>query len=401
MYMAINTIATLPLELLLIIFEHAWDRNWMKRSPFLDFALVCSTWRPIAQRCLFTDVTLGTPPAALQYLRSIQDRNELGQFTKILAVWPDVTGQAHDIGFSLVRSITSICSNIYQLTVHIPTQVSADRLMDLVHPRTSTTLQALDLGVDSTKPNGEYIPGQLSLYDTFHFIHQFSRLSHLTLFEFSALELPSPPQPLPPSPPFNLYEFNWVTPVYEETYICEGFEDTLQWLFGSGSPAHLRVVEFAEPQWEEARDLFLQFLGTHGSNLHSLRLWIKESDLLKSSVTLHGACPNLRELVLPICSLTEPIRSTLPTAEVQHLDFAVDGIKEAEMQSVVDWLASLPKIRRVTVRGASTLPQAYSLPSFWSKCTARDIRVNVLPKEDFPVLVPEDTFRATRFPRDA
>ncbi|KAG8958371.1 hypothetical protein FRC03_009198 [Tulasnella sp. 419] len=62
----------LPVELLTDILE--LRGSWTVRGDFSSFSLVCSEWRPIAQRILFTEVNIGTLTKAQQFITSLRSK---------------------------------------------------------------------------------------------------------------------------------------------------------------------------------------------------------------------------------------------------------------------------------------------------------------------------------------
>ncbi|KAG8939758.1 hypothetical protein FRC03_006073 [Tulasnella sp. 419] len=59
-----NVSHTLPDELIEIIPQLSWNREWQSRSILTNGSLVCVQWRPIAQQLLFREVVLVMPSDA-------------------------------------------------------------------------------------------------------------------------------------------------------------------------------------------------------------------------------------------------------------------------------------------------------------------------------------------------
>ncbi|KAG8924530.1 hypothetical protein FRC02_010359 [Tulasnella sp. 418] len=111
---------SLPVKLLLDILEYAWDRKRQGQITLAHCSLVCSSWRPIAQTLLFTDVVLRYEPEAENFLKTIQESPQLGRATKILSfeeatmlsyeMLSDLSAQSR-----LVWNITRLCPHLYHL----------------------------------------------------------------------------------------------------------------------------------------------------------------------------------------------------------------------------------------------------------------------------------------------
>ncbi|KAG8925552.1 hypothetical protein FRC02_009599, partial [Tulasnella sp. 418] len=352
-----TTLAILPPELVQMILELAWENDWMKRMMFTKYPLICASWRPIAQRILFTHIILRDADQAIKFLQAVSLNPALGQYTKILFFWPEVYINRR-IGLTLVREITSMCPWVYYLVIRIPVDVEGHEVLNAIHPHTYASLKALNIYF-----TGSNRSTSLTLNDVFHFLNRFTNLSHLTLEGLPPLKessvLPRATGSISP----NLYELNIDPPTQQQLHL---FRQELDWFLIATNPETLKIVELKfAPQ--NHFDLFCRiFLRERGSGLHSLRLWVNEDTILNSNVQLSVVCPGLREIVLPDCPLVKQVMEILPVDKLEHLAFAhIDGGEE-EMRRVKEWIITLPRLRYVTIyrRGRTS---ERDIRSFWEE----------------------------------
>ncbi|KAG8953536.1 hypothetical protein FRC03_011745 [Tulasnella sp. 419] len=204
--------ASLPVELLLDILEYAWDRNRQGQITLAHCPLVCSSWTPIAQTLLFTEVVLRCESDAENFLKTIQDSPQLGQAARILsleeatmssyAMQSDLSAQPR-----LVWDITRLCPHLYHLYLDVPHYVNGELLTTLLHPRTFATLQSFHLAIQ--EPRVDY-PTQTGLDDIFHLLQQFLTLSHLHIEDLYLVAETTSALPCSLPPSFQLHEFGWI-----------------------------------------------------------------------------------------------------------------------------------------------------------------------------------------------
>ncbi|KAG8922324.1 hypothetical protein FRC02_011922 [Tulasnella sp. 418] len=382
--------ATLLPEILLMVFEHAWVRDFGSTKRLLDYCLVCSSWRPIAQRLLFTDVVLSTPQVANTFIQAVQANRILGRYPKILRFWPPIAKELGKNGVHLIHEVTSVCSQVYLIVGSLPTSIPVHHLLNLVSPYTFRTLKALVLYFNS------HVKIRSTLHNLLHFLSNFINLSHLTLLEVSSFYKPATTlETPPPSPPFDLYEFNWKSSQPGDPVL---FQSLTNWLFNSTKSHNLRIFGFEDKE-PKLHPLCVDFLRRHGSALQSLRWWI-EPPGSDDNIVIKEICPNLRELVLPLTTLTDSLRATIPTAELEYLHFQERDLESEESNKAwIAWIIKLPRIRHISYSRVVLSNSASSNPNYWRECSSRGIEVDIVPLSMFYTMASEDAIPVSHFPR--
>ncbi|KAG8949074.1 hypothetical protein FRC03_000450 [Tulasnella sp. 419] len=400
--------ASLPTELLLDILEYAWDRKRQGQITLAHCSLVCSSWRPIAQTLLFTEVVLGYEPEAENFLKTIQDSPQLGRATKILSFEEatmlsyesrsDLTHQS-----CLVWNITRLCPHLYHLYLEVPYYVNGEVLRTLLHPRTSATLQSFHLTIQ--EPRGDY-PAHVRFIDIFRLFQQFLALSHLRVenpyvVAENALTFPHSTLRSSPPPSFKLYEFGWINPGWDTVVsIDDGFMDITDWLFRApgGGPY---IFELQERNSVHEIDVFDYFMSKHAQNLHSIRSAIDEYDFPKPSQIFYS---RLQELDLPNVRIYLPkVRSCSPFPHLQHLGLGEDvanTMDTKEAMAFIDWVISLPQIRCVSYylsHSHEEVDPNDPLFRLWKERCSDAIELKLVPSDE--VDVKDDFIRTTHFPR--
>ncbi|KAG8926021.1 hypothetical protein FRC02_009263 [Tulasnella sp. 418] len=396
-----------PSELLITILEYAWKRDAARASDMASFSLVCSKWRPIAQRILFTEIVLYSVSSAKHLLRTLHGNKSLGQSIRILDFWNVVSPGAGPDQVP-VRHITELCPNLYQLSLNLWNDIERTTLLQLLDPHTYSNLKALKLVVVDA-PNGN-----ATLQDMFDFLAQFSVLSHLRFPGPFDVEI-SPPIFLPPSPPFQLYEFAWEVERSDHLLLPL----MLDWLFGEDA-RRLRIllVNHSCNEFDPRDTLWASLLRNFGKGLRSLRLLLEDEDLLDSELVLADLCPNLQELALPSSILSASLRELIPVTKLEHLVFRVESMPdvgeegleseiisetmvEREVVDIVEWIISLPSIRFITVElQESPENPGLPFPHIWRMLDTRHIELRVIHEGDYKDLRVEDMIPAAHFPRD-
>ncbi|KAG8957925.1 hypothetical protein FRC03_009683 [Tulasnella sp. 419] len=404
---------SLPQELLIFIIEHAWTRDRSAVSDMRSFSLVSSSWRPVAQRRLFKNVTLPRVSNVEKFLNSIQGSGELGEATRSLelrSLWSDSDGRSDRALRALIRNITSLCPRLYSISISLWSRTPRDGLLNLFDPHTFQNLKSLSFSLDSPWPDTNPSP-QLTLYDVLDFFNQFHSLKHLNLpgpMMFSAPEeitFPSPPS-------FRLYELVFGAEQFE----WEACRLVFEWMLAGENASELRVfyMDDGEEQYTLDDAVWTPLLRLHGANLLSFRIIQDPVCLEDSEIPLSNFCPNLRELGLPNSDLPPQIRMCIPTSDLEHLVFATapeyrafgggdeDIVEEErkELGDLVDWILQLPKIRHVTLCLDGGITPRY--PDIWKRCKLRDIGLQFMDKIDYINHIrtfPEDMVVASHFPR--
>ncbi|KAG8913656.1 hypothetical protein FRC02_005363, partial [Tulasnella sp. 418] len=323
----------LPVELVILILEHVWNRDWNARFDLSSCSLVCKAWRPIAQRLRFTEVIIVDELRAASFLSAIQHNPSLGRATKILDLRIELRSPP-----SLSYDITSHCPNIYFLKVEFPFLPFSDprcsfQTTDILHPRTFKELQALSIRVDRD-PYRSYI-ASVKLNDLHYFLHQFSSLAHLRLQDVCALPNMKPSDSLPPPPSFNLYEFSWT----DQT-----------------NPS---VVQLDDYDREYAGAILCHFISNYGQNLISISSSISSDTMAMLPLNIFEVCPHLNELILPnATTIPKDMRLPYPHLPLVHLelgetrDHLLDPPEEVppiQIVETIDWVMSLPNVRLITL----------------------------------------------------
>ncbi|KAG8913165.1 hypothetical protein FRC02_005609 [Tulasnella sp. 418] len=200
----------LPKELLLSILE----LNWEQRSEdiirdFASYSLVSSEWRPIAQRILFSEVTISTIQRAQCLIAALTSNLSLARAIVILHFSGDYYFSTHpDEVFHSYRVITDLCPNLYRLDINICDRTSPELLPTGLGPRTYTHLKALSLTMTASDIR-EYRDApsvKMTSEDLLDFLGRFSSLKHLQLL--GAMDIDPPVTRTDHSyPSLHLYEF--------------------------------------------------------------------------------------------------------------------------------------------------------------------------------------------------
>ncbi|KAG8948914.1 hypothetical protein FRC03_000536 [Tulasnella sp. 419] len=407
-------IASLPIELLLTILEFnrkRWSRD-ISQTPnivFAEYSLVCSAWRPLAQKILFAEVHLGSETVAIQFLDSLMNNKLLGNAVKILSICESIVRPPT---VYLSQQITAHCPRVYQINLDATDKISGSDLINLFDPRTFGTLQALCFTLSSnTQDDGSAYREPMALRDVLIFIGRFASLSHLSLRQpFQPLK-PSLHFYPPPPPSFHLYELY----IEDETHAPRLiYSVVMNWLLKSPAFDRLQVLGIHEITVDvQTYETWKPFLESHGEGLKSLCLWQSSDALLQHGAPIFKVCPNLQEIILPNSTLPSPVRAILPLANVEHLDFGLceivpigDGFfaetgaikSEKDMKATIDWIVSLPKIRHVTVRYSSVSMQG-PMEHLWERCSDFGIQVEYVDRAHDELVERHDPIRMSHFPR--
>ncbi|KAG8953779.1 hypothetical protein FRC03_011658 [Tulasnella sp. 419] len=181
------------------------------------------------------------------------------------------------------------------------------------------------------------------------------------------------------------------------------------WLFGN--PKKGPKVLQLDTADESCRGLLLSFfIPRYSQNLVSLVSSILPQHLALLSFNLAEACPHLQELILPdVTILPENITTSNTPLKITHLGLGeVESLLRFNMEDVammiktIDWVNSLPNIRRVTLRIAGHLPPEcipiYYLTYVWKlKCTEK-VEIDWMQSND-TLPITDDMIRVLRFPR--
>ncbi|KAG8916946.1 hypothetical protein FRC02_003446 [Tulasnella sp. 418] len=351
---------TLPTELLITVLELVWNRSSIRetRRTLASCALVCSSWKLVAQKLLFKDVVLPSRSSADRFLSSIRRNSELGEATKIIsfgtaAVLFGSIAPQHQL--QLTHEITSRCPNLYHIYIRVPTLLDLEILANVFHPQTFSTLQSLELTFDDQKrpPRGSFHVS-VTVQHILQFLSQFSSISHLRLYDLGHLPSRLQSAPVPPPPSFSLYEFSLWNTSHANDHIIEvdNLDQVVDWIFG-GSSDTLRILCWGiDDVFPNDRPEYLSsFLKNHGRNLISFTSMMKHQN-----INLLEACPLLRELRLSHMSFeAHDVRKTIPSRYLEHLELEEPGTWEKAadgraIEEVVQWATSIPMLKQVTPR---------------------------------------------------
>ncbi|KAG8953781.1 hypothetical protein FRC03_011660 [Tulasnella sp. 419] len=345
-----SSAAPLPPELLFIIFQYMWNRLATQRTSLARCSLVCTRWRPVAQELLFTEVVLHRESAAQSFLSAIKKDSQLGRATKVLSIkvdsWPSAALPQHR-GLSPLTTygITVRCPFLYQINLQVSSYLYGTELKTLLHLQTFEKLQALYLYL---RP--EYtLESRTTIQDVLRFLSHFHALSHLRLRGIRQLSCPAGLVTPPPSPSYQLFEFCWMN------YGCSHNSDThthfnliTNWLFLTSSEK-LRIFEF-EDHDTMSRNSLQGFISKYAKNLASIRVNLPMEALAAHPIHLSEACPELRELILTKTDMPlQNLKSILPIPNLQHLAIARTIHPEDVTLDAIDWVISLPNLRRITL----------------------------------------------------
>ncbi|KAG8953539.1 hypothetical protein FRC03_011748 [Tulasnella sp. 419] len=397
----ISSAALLPTELLLTIMEYAWNRKRGDQVTLAHCSLVCSKWRPIAQRLLFTEVTLRDEPDAKTFLQAIQEPTALGGATKILTLEESTMlsyeWQPHSFRSWLVWDITKLCPNLYHLDLQFATDFDVSLLSTILHPHTFNTLQSLSL----TFPDPGYSePTRVSLHDIRPLLQQFSGLTNLRIEAAYALwdtdSSASPPWTPPPS--FELYKLGWINTGHDKYLENDSLNQLTDWLFG-GSRGGPYIFDLVEDPYDQVQ--FLEhFIEKHGENLVSLHSSIDAWKLDRT--TLHRfptTRRSLKELCIPFAEICRrlPEISTLDFPHLQHLQIKGHATDIDSNMALIEWVNSLPKIRCVSLCFLPTeFDSNHPLIQLWKERCSNAVELRIFSSLDFEE---DDPIRTNHFPR--
>ncbi|KAG8942518.1 hypothetical protein FRC03_003129 [Tulasnella sp. 419] len=352
-------IASLPAEILVMIFQVFWDR----RRPFeyegvhylhiSRCSKVCQRWRPIAQEILFRVVHLRLEMNAQSFLVAIRRNPSLSRVPRILYLYidpPPMAGAYSRVLPQTTYHVTSQLPCLYHLSIQVPYVLEGRSLEALLHPQTFGTLRALSLNFKRTNRITEVLPTyQINLQSLLGFLARFGSLSHLHLENVGRLPQPGTPLTIPHPPTYRLLELGWHhTSISGYSPRANYFPIVVDWLFRN-SPEDARILYFFDCFAQFETDNLHYFLQNYGKNLASLRLPYPAPHLIDLPFTLREMCPNLRELILPqVRALPKELRITLPESKIEHLWFAGPAGEREIVRETIEWAISLPNLRRIT-----------------------------------------------------
>ncbi|KAG8942081.1 hypothetical protein FRC03_003676 [Tulasnella sp. 419] len=355
--------SSLPPELLFIIFRYMWSRLDAQRVSLANCSLVCTTWRPVAQELLFTEVVLRRESAAQSFLSAIKEEPKLGRVTRILNIkvypWPSsAQPQLHRVSRSTTYEVTTRCPLLYQINLEVSNYLNGTALKALFHHQTFEKLQALYLCLES-----EFgLEPKVTVQDVFQFLNHFHTLSHLRLCGIPQLASTYVPAIPLSAPSYQLFEFGWMNHLGRpDLPICPDFDLITDWLF-SASSEKLRIFELEDDDRDAAWRHFRRFISKYGKHLTSLRGNLP----MVLPIHLSEACPQLRELILAR-PLPRNLQSILPIQHLQHLGLESMIDPESYKPGAFDWAISLPNIDHITF-GTSGYNESTSIQRWKSKC---------------------------------
>ncbi|KAG8916032.1 hypothetical protein FRC02_004275 [Tulasnella sp. 418] len=391
-----SPISSLPSELLVMILEHVWGRV---NSEVLNCSLVCSRWRPIAQRMIYTEAILTLEENASRFLDAVRGNPSLGRATKIINF-----RRSHRLVYSgtrpkpdQIKDIVSYCPRLYQLSLPIFSELNGEDLKAMVPSMVLPTLRALHIFIPLEE--GESNELVLETQDILHFLHQFSSLSHLLMEDIHRLKPSSLNSGRPPPPSFQLYEFNWIGNNYHELESpFKKFCDVTDWLF-ERSPRGPRIFGLDERSFEVEVDMLHHLLKNYGKDLISL---VTPAEVEYEDIPLSELCPDLRELILHFTDLPSPdARGTGPIAHLEHLGCKTPLFPDREpLIKTIDWLITIPNLRCVSLFEYHHTPDPDSYGADeWKERFQDKISLRALTTGD-DFIERRDFIAADRFPRE-
>ncbi|KAG8919515.1 hypothetical protein FRC02_001593 [Tulasnella sp. 418] len=401
-------ILLLPKELLLIVlelnFDPGLDWKW-ETTPFAHYSLVCSAWRPIVQKMLFTQVHLHSERCAQRFLSAIWNNPSLSSITQVLSISSSVVRTPH---LYLIRNITSRCSNVHQIMLDVTDEVTGQDLNNLFHPQTFISLRSLRFSLDAN-PSGFYHRENISMHQVATFVAKFQSLSSLAIKQPFQAYTSSDDSPLP-TPLFQLSELHWDD--HRSGFYGRGETSLylLDWLLESQALTQVRKLGIkADADLSKAFSKWTPFLEVHGDRLTSLSLWEPSETLVEHAAPIFKACPNLQEIIIPNSILSSDLRASLPTANLQRLEFGTadaitvpvyhrnkpksSAVGMEEQEKIIDWITSLPKIRNVILHLATA--QDPVSPA-WKRCGATGVQVEFVHRENNALIERHHPFREAR-----
>ncbi|KAG8958365.1 hypothetical protein FRC03_009192 [Tulasnella sp. 419] len=360
----------LPKELLLYSLELNWEQGSEDIiRDFASFSLVSSEWRPIAQRILFSKVTITTIQRAQRLIAALTSNQSLARATIILHFSGKYYFSAHpDEVFHSYRVITDLCPNLYRLDINIWDRTSSELLPSGLGPRTYTNLKALSLTMTPAVIH-EYHDApsvKMTSEDLLDFLGRFSSLKHLQLLGTMDID-PPVTRTVPSYPSLHLYEFAYRGRKTTNQLI----EKLLDRIVGNDQSLEILTIHVKDRLTSQLAYQWAPLLKRCGKNIRSLELKAMD-DFLKPENSLKNLCPNLQELIIPELDLTSKLMENIPAENLEHISFrslaprpnilnlekkypgAEISSKERERtkempSNIANWLASLPNLRQVTI----------------------------------------------------
>ncbi|KAG8920894.1 hypothetical protein FRC02_000578 [Tulasnella sp. 418] len=394
----------LPVELAMAILERVWNRSWTSRFDLRSCSLVCRTWRSMAQKLLFTEAIISNERHGQSFLSTIQHNPSLGSAVKLLDLRFDPLALYNPLSYkgtetALLYQITTHCPQLHHLKMRFPVHRFSESTKNLLYPRTLNTLQALDLRVDDSRLNSER---NATVIDILHFLNQFTSLSHLRLADVGPLSFKGPANNLPPPPSFELYEFSWLD--YSPWgSMGNDLSRVADWLFGNSTKGPM-VFQLHDSDEFYNTETLSYFLTNYGQNLVSLSLSILPVHMAQLSLNLAEACPHLQELILPYATILSEIL-THPNILLGITHLGLGEIRSDEdmamTEKTIDWVNSLPNIRRVTLRVypiSSGDVSDHRVITSWKERCVEKVEIDWIETWD-SLSITDDMIRAFRFPR--
>ncbi|KAG8958366.1 hypothetical protein FRC03_009193 [Tulasnella sp. 419] len=203
-----NPFKLLPTEVNMMILHHNRVRRRGNSTEFSSFSLVCPEWRHIAQRILFTEVTIHKLSSAQSFLAALRANPALGDAITILRLFYfSDKCDLYKEEFRLIREITDLSPRLYQLEMRINSWSPRRKLFSALGPQTYSNLKALALNVlgDSLFCKPKQAGVMLRLTDILKFLGQFTTLRHLRFPLSLDVQVSKRPN-LHFHPSFHLYE---------------------------------------------------------------------------------------------------------------------------------------------------------------------------------------------------
>ncbi|KAF9469539.1 hypothetical protein BDZ94DRAFT_1151514 [Collybia nuda] len=384
-----STSIPLPLEVVLCIIEAAfYENNEPDEDLLRSCALVCRAWSGLAQKLLFSRVTLRTQSACESFsgaiTRSTERGRALGDAVIRLRVVID-HNQPYGLSQQSFGRAFTLCPNLYELSIALygcaapgDDIVGVSDVTRLRRPAPSFDNQILALlksgpaitalQISNWSENRHTVAQLLDLWPT---------LKSLSISGTPPQALPDSPEPFPCA--LNELRMNFQSPPSI---------DFMNWLLHNSRDT-LRILDLER---EPSTQLFDYLIDSHGHMLHSLSL-----PSMNDHTRALMKCDQLKELRIETPVISGKLYKELPDT-LEHLAFGLD--RNTVLQPALEALRSHGSLTSVTVNvwnGGGLHPQ---FSAFKIACAYQGIGLRVTNEvQTFRAMTRGDPIPCQFFPR--